>query len=151
MPNRIIYNDPAQNMQVQVFATDGESNQPLQVDEEGNLLITSNSRKVVEKRVEYKESEKGADFTTNAIMVSEYSDYTLFAHKKGGTGSVQVKIQVAPGNIEEYFIDAPDTLRTIGPDETFAFVPTYYSHVVRLSVTGLEENGVLETWINAQC
>ena len=39
MPNRILFNDTAENMQVQVFGSNEGDIQPLKVDASGNLLV----------------------------------------------------------------------------------------------------------------
>lgn len=157
MPNRSVFNDIPQNMQVQVFASDGQDNHAIKVNDEGQLVVTTSTalpvsvdRQFIEERDIYLEANEGDSFRTTAIDVSKYSDYTLFVHKIGGTESVEVKVEVAPVIEPGYWVGAPNTEKTILANKSAAFVPVYYARYVRFYIIGLEVGTSVEILLNAQ-
>lgn len=154
MPNKLIYNNLANQLLTQVYGSDGRNIHPIKTDGNGRLEVTGDFFAVVNtKTVELKSNiinstGQGVALTAETASLNMYSFYVY----NQGTSPFKVKLQVSPVSNNEYFIDDSSEQVIISPGvgPKAILIPKHYFKYTRLCYEAISGRINAEIWFNGR-
>lgn len=135
MPNNLVFNNVASQLQTQIFGSDGTTQRAVRTDANGILLVAGTfsatvAKQIVETCTTVTANTAGTALTIETTGLSDYSFYVF----NSGTETFTVKLQISPDSSNSaFFIDDMSGTFTIDSVNTKAvLVPRYYMKYTRL-------------------
>lgn len=154
MPNHLVFNNVANQLQTQIYGTDGNTIHAIKTDSCGRLEVVGTFTAVTaETVVELKKdlvnaSGAGTALTVETIRLKSYTFYV----KNIGTGTFKVKLQVSPQDSDPYFIDdvSGEFILGSGNETKVILVPRFFLKYTRLHYEVISGNATAEVWFNGR-
>lgn len=160
MPNNLVFNNVANQLQTQVFGSNGKSICPIKTDAEGRLMVVGSFTAVgtitavtTENVVELSTEIVNATVSGTVLPVEtlSLSAYSFFVINKG-TSSFKVKLQISPSNVDEYYTDdsSAEYIVSTGNSSKAILVPRLYLKFTRLYYEPISGLINAEVWFNGR-
>lgn len=147
MPNNIVFNNVASEMQTQIFGKNGTNVLPVAVDASGNIIasmlpITTNTSTTI-----------GVLTASIDAMVADTSGqkiYSFYVKNIGTANTVTALLQIAPSNTATYYINDSSTSYVLGPGSAAVLVAAKYLNYTKLQLIASAATATVECYYNAQ-
>lgn len=160
MPNNLVFNNIASQLHTQIFGSNGKCIYPVKTDSEGRLEVVGTfnatgtitavtTEKIVELRADIVNAEsQGSVLPVETLSLSAYSFFVL----NKGSSSFRVKLQIAPSNVDVYYIDDVSGEITVdaGSSSKVLLVPRHFLKYTRLQYVPISGRINAEVWFNGR-
>lgn len=153
MPNNLVFNNVASQLQTQIYGTDGKNIYPIKTDTYGRLEVVGSLTAVVagtfvSNMTVVSGSGIGSAMPMNTSVLNMYS---FFVHNLGNS-TFTVRLQVAPTNEEKYYINDTSGDYALVPNTVtnVILVPRYYLNWTRVQYIATAGTFTAEVWFNGK-
>ena len=160
MPNNLVFNTVASELKTQIYAQNGTTVAPIQLDAKNNVLVagtvtvqggvSATVNAVSFTTVNITQTTSTGTLPTLTLDVSQLMNYVYYVKNNDSTNSISVRIQVAPTNVDGYFVDDLSSVTTISESSSAVIAPKYYLNWARLVYSTGGNTANLEAYINAR-
>lgn len=158
MPNNIVFNNVANQLVTQIYGTDGNTTRAIKTDSAGRLEVVGTftavgtiTAIVTENIIELKADIAGASGTGVALTAEtlKLKTYSFYVYNLG-SNTFKVKLQIAPVNEDQYFVDdsTGEVLLGVGNSLKAVLVPRFYMKYTRLCYEAVSGEVDAMVWFN---
>ncbi len=158
MPNNLVFNNVASQLEVQIFGYDGRRTRAVKTDTSGRLEITGTftatgtiTAITTETVIELKTQIKGGTGTGTALTVDtlHLSSYSFFIHNTGSS-IFKIWLQISPEPEDSLFVDDISGEMKISTGSRQVLIPRHYLKFTRLRYKSLSGPVNADVWFNGR-
>lgn len=147
VPNNIVFNNVASEMQTQIFGQNGSNVLPIAVDAAGNIItsavpVFTNTSTTL-----------GVGTSTIDVIVADTSAqrmYSFYVKNTGAANTVTALLQISPSNTATFYVNDSSTAYSLGPGSAAVLVAQKYLNFTKLQLIASAASATVQCYYNSQ-